>query len=128
MKRSMWITALSGLAIALSMSAHVQAQASLLSGKWFVLPDGKSTLALLTLSQSGDAVTGKWAPPKGEACEIENGKVTGDTLTFSFMQSGKHFDAIGHISGGTMSFELVGPKKWGKPETIHGQAARGDGL
>ena len=127
MKRSIWITALSGLAIAISMSPHVQAQASLLSSKWFVLPDGKSTLTLLTLNRSGGAVTGKWAPPKGEASEIENGKVTGDTLTLSFIQDKKHFDAIGHISGGTMSFDLVGPKKWGKPETIHGNAARDDG-
>ncbi len=125
MKKSTWITVLAGLAMAASMSPQVQAQASLLSGKWFVLPDGKS--ALLTLSQLGNSITGKWAPPKGEPCEIENGKVLGDTLTFSFIQDKKHFDAIGHFSGGTMSFDLVGPKKWGKPETIHGQAARGDG-
>ena len=107
--------------------ATSSSQASLLSGKWFVLPDGKSTLTVLTLSQRGDSISGKWAPPKGEPCEIENSKVVGDTLTFSFIQDKKHFDAIGHFSGDTMSFEFVGPKKWGKPETIHGQAVRGDG-
>lgn len=127
MKKSTWITALAGLAMAAPMSPQVQAQASLLSGAWFALPDGKSALALLTPSQLGDSITGEWAPPKGEPCEIENGKVVGDTLTFSFIQDKKHLDAIGHFSGGTMSFDLVGPKEWGKPETIHGQAARGDG-
>ncbi len=126
MKKNMRIAALLSLAIVLAMSPQVYAQSPLLSGKWFVLPDGKSAITLLTLSQYGDSITGKWAPPKGEACEIENGRVTGGTLTFSFIQSNKHFDATGHISGDTMSFDLIGPKRWGRPETIHGQAARGD--
>ncbi len=126
MKKSMWVAGLFGIATVLAMSVQVYAQSSPLSGKWFVLPDGKSAITLLTLSQSGDSITGKWAPPKGEASEIENGRVAGDTLTFSFVQDKKHFDATVHISGGSMSFDLIGPKKWGKPEIIHGQAARGD--
>jgi len=126
MKTRLRAAGLFGLAIALAMSSHVYAQSPTLSGKWFVLPDGKSAITILTLRQSGDLIAGNWAPPKGEASEIENGRVVGDTLTFSFIQKKKHFDATVHISAGIMSFDLAGPKKWGKPETIHGQAARGD--
>lgn len=126
MKKNMPALGLLCLTIALAMTSQVYAQSSTLSGKWFVLPDGKSAITLLTLSQSGDSITGKWAPPKGEASEIKDGRIAGDTLTFSFVQDHKHFDATVHITGGTMSFDLIGPKKWGRAETIHGQAARED--
>ncbi len=126
MKKSLWIAGLFGLALVLALSQQVDAQGPTLSGKWFVLPDGKSAITLLTLNQSGDSITGKWAPPNGEASEIENGRVAGDTLTFSFVQDKKHFDATVHISSGSLSLDLIGPKKWGRPETIHGQAARGN--
>jgi hypothetical protein len=35
-------------------------------------------------------------------------------------------DATGHLSGDTVSFDVIGPKKWGKAETIHGKAVRGN--
>ncbi len=124
MKKRVWGAALSGVVMALSMSTQIQAQALMLSGKWLVLPDGKSALTLLTLIQSGDSVTGKWEPPKGVPSKIENGKVAGNILTFSFVRNKQHFEATGRITGSAISFVLVGPKKWGKPETIHGQAAR----
>jgi len=126
MRKINWAAALPGLLMILSLAPSVCAQTTTLSGKWFALPQGKSSITLLTLSQTGNLITGQWTPPKGEACEIENGKLTGDTLTFSFIQDNKHFDATGHIDGPNMSFELIGPKKWGRPETIRGQAARGN--
>jgi hypothetical protein len=33
-------------------------------------------------------------------------------------------DATGNFSGHTIFFDVVGPKKWGKTETIYGKAIR----
>jgi hypothetical protein len=33
-------------------------------------------------------------------------------------------DATGHLSGDTIFFDVVRPKKWGKTETIYGKAVR----
>lgn len=126
MKRSLFGVALLGVWVMPFTSPQLYAQSVTLSGKWYILPNGRSAITLLTLSQSGDSVTGRWAPAKGDASEIENGKIAGDTLTFSFIQDKKHFDATAHVTRGAMSVELTGPKKWGKPETIRGQAARAD--
>jgi hypothetical protein len=125
MKRSLIATALSAVLMVLPISSQVYAQGENLTGKWYVLPDGKSITTLLTLNQSGDSVTGNWAPAKGPASKIENGKIVGDTLTFSFIYENKRFDATGHLSGDNGSFDIVGPKKWGKAKTIHSKAARG---
>jgi len=121
MKKNIMIKLLFAVSIVLPMSSQVYAEGATLTGKWYVLPDGKSKVTLLTLSQSGDSITGNWAPDKGTSSEIENGKIAGDTLTFSFISEKKQFSATGHVSGGTMSFDIIGPKK-----TIHAKAARGD--
>ena len=122
MKKNLMIAVL----MVLTISSQAYAQGAALTGQWYVLPDGKSVTTLLTLSQSGDSITGKWAPAKGAASEIENGKIEGDTLTFSFISDNKRFNATGHLIGDTMTFDIVGPKKWGKTRTIHAKAARGD--
>jgi hypothetical protein len=122
MKKNLVIKILSAVLMVLPMSTQVYAEGVTLVGKWYVLPDGKSKVTLLTLSQSGNLLTGTWAPDKGTSSEIENAKIAGDILTFSFISEKKQFNATGHVNGGTMSFDIIGPKN----KTIHAQAARGD--
>jgi hypothetical protein len=126
MKINLLLRALCIAIIMLPMPSQAFAEGTSLAGKWYVLPDGKSKITILTLSQSGDQITGTWAPDKGAPSEIENAKIAGDTLTFSFLYDKKEFNAIGHLSGGTMTFDISGPEKWGKSKTIHAKAERGD--
>jgi hypothetical protein len=126
MKMNLLAKALFVAIVALPVSPQVFAEATSLGGKWYVLPDGKSKITILTLSQSGDQITGIWAPDKGAPSEILNAKIAGDTLTFSFLYDKKEFSATGHLSGGTMTFDISGPEKWGKSKTIHAKAERGD--
>jgi hypothetical protein len=126
MKKGIMVAALSAVLMVLPVSSRVYAQGVNLTGHWQVLRDGKSETTLLTLNQSEDSITGKWAPAKGAASEIENGNIAGDTLTFSFIHDNKRFNATGHLSGDTISFDVIGPKKWGMTKTIHGKATRGD--
>jgi hypothetical protein len=112
MKKDLMVAALFAVLMVLPVSSRVYAQGATLTGQWQVLRDGKSETTLLTLSQSGDSITGKWAPAKGAASEIENGKIAGDTLTFSFIHDKKRFNAKGHLGGDTISFDIIGPKKW----------------
>jgi hypothetical protein len=125
-EEGLMVAPLFAVLMVLPVSSRVYAQGATLTGQWQVLRDGKSETRLLTLSQSGDSIAGKWAPAKGAASEIENGKIAGDTLTFSFIHDKKRFNATGHLSGDTISFDIIGPKKWGMTKTIHGKAARGD--
>lgn len=127
MTKNKWVVGTFGLAVVFGLTTAIHAQSSTVGGKWLVLPDGKSAITLLVLRQSGESITGQWAPPKGEASTIEDGKVAGDTFTFSFVQDKKRFGATFHMGKGIIFFDLIGPKKRGRPETIHGQAARGDG-
>jgi len=114
-----------GLSMMLSMTPLVHAQSTNLTGQWKVVRDGKSGTTLLTLNQSGNSITGNWALGKGPAFEIENGKIDGDTLTFSFVHDKEQFNATAHLSGDTMDLDVVELKKGGKSETIHGKATRG---
>jgi hypothetical protein len=102
MRKNPIVGALPAVLAMLALSAHVYAQAASPVGKWYVLPDGKSEATTLVLNQSGDSITGDWTPPKGTASPIENGK--GDPITF----------------------DIVGPKKWGTTREIYAKAARGD--
>ncbi|MBB5060867.1 hypothetical protein HDF16_005603 [Granulicella aggregans] len=128
MKKSPIVSVLPAVLAMLALSVPIYAQAAIAVGKWYVLPDGKSEATTLVLTQSGDAITGNWTPPKGAASPIENGKIAADTLTFSFTSQKKQFNATGHLVGDTMTFDIVGPKKWGQTRTIHATAARGEML
>ena len=128
MKKSPIVGALSAVLAMLALSAHAYAQAASPVGKWYVLPDGKSEATTLLLNQYWDSITGDWTSPKGTASPIESGKITADTLTFTFISQKKQFNATGHLSGDTMTFDIVGPKKWGKTRKIHAKAACGNML
>jgi len=89
-----------------------------------VAREDKPGTTLLTLTQSGDTLTGKWIPAKGATSEIENAKIAGDILTFSFIHDKTHFNATFHLSGDSMPFDVVELKKHGKTKDIHGKATR----
>jgi len=95
------------------------------TGQWLVVFKGKSETALLTLGQRGDSTTGQWMSEKGTTSKLKDGKLAGDTLTFSFVHDKAHFNATGHFTGDTMSLDVVELQKDGKTADIHGKATRG---
>jgi hypothetical protein len=123
MKKSLMIAALYGVFIVLPVSSEAYAQGVTLTGTWQVKSDKDPGATVLKLSQSGNSVSGTWQPAHGDPSEIENGKVAGETLTFSFIHNTHHIDATGHLSGDTISFDITG-HKWGMSKTVHRTATR----
>jgi hypothetical protein len=62
---------------------------------------------------------------KGATSKLKDGKLAGDTLTFSFVHDKSHFNATGHLTGDTMSLDVIELQKGGKTAEIHGKATRG---
>jgi hypothetical protein len=71
----------------------------------------------------GHSVSGTWQPAPGDPSEIENGKVVGETLTFSFIRNTHPINATGHLNGDAISFDITG-HKWGLNKTVHRTATR----
>jgi hypothetical protein len=69
----------------LALVVATTAFAADVSGKWksqYQTPDGQQRESTFTFAVSGETLTGTVASAMGEA-KIEEGKVSGDTLTFS---------------------------------------------
>ena len=123
MKKRLMIAALLGVFIALPVSPEAHAQGVNLTGTWQVKSDKDPGVTILKLSQSGDSVSGTWQPAQGDPSEIENGKVVGETLTFSFSRNTHPINVTGRLSGDTISFDITG-HKWGISKTVHRTATR----
>jgi hypothetical protein len=123
MKKRLMIAALCGVFMAFSVSPEAHAQGVNLTGTWQVKSDKDSGVTILKLSQSGDSVSGTWQPAQGDPSEIENGKVVGETLTFSFSRNTHPINVTGRLSGDTISFDITG-HKWGMSKTVHRTATR----
>ena len=123
MKKHLMIAALCGVFMALPVLPEAHAQAVNLSGTWQVKSDKDPGVTILKLSQSGDSVSGTWQPAQGDPSEIENGKVVGEILTFSFSRNTHPINATGHLNGDTISFDITG-HKWGLSKTVHRTATR----
>jgi hypothetical protein len=123
MKKHLMIATLCGVFMALTGSREARAQAVNLTGTWQVKSDKDPGVTILKLSQSGDSVSGTWQPAHGDPSEIENGKIAGETLTFSFTRNTHPINATGHLSGNTISFDITG-HKWGMSKTVHRTATR----
>ena len=123
MKRRLLTSALFGVFMALPVLPDAHAQGVNLTGTWQVKSDKEPGVTILKLSQSGDSVSGTWQPAQGDPSEIENGKVVGETLTFSFSRNTHPVNATGHLSGNTISFDITG-HKWGMSKTVHRTATR----
>jgi hypothetical protein len=70
------------------------------TGKWQVtrdLKDGGQELSSLDLKESGADISGTFTSPKGEPIAIEGGKLTDDSMTFSFPYANDHLDVSGRI-------------------------------
>ncbi|MCU1222539.1 MAG: hypothetical protein JWQ42_632 [Edaphobacter sp.] len=125
MKRSFVVAASSAVLMMLSMTPLVYGQSTSVTGQWLVVYEGKSETALSTLSQAGGSATGQWMSEKGATSKLKDGKLAGDTLTFSFVHDKSHFNATGHLAGDTMSLDIIELQKGGKTAEIHGKATRG---
>jgi hypothetical protein len=123
MKKRKLIATLCGVFIAFPISPEAHAQPVNLTGTWQVKSDKDLGVTILKLSQSGDSVSGTWQPAQGNPSEIENGKIVGETLTFSFTRNTHPINATGHLSGDTISFDITG-HKWGMSKTVHRTATR----
>jgi hypothetical protein len=123
MKKRLMIVALCGVFMTLPVSQEAHAQGVNLTGTWQVKSDKEPGATILKLSQSGESVSGTWQPAHGDPSEIENGKIVGEILTFSFTRNTHPINATGHLSGDTISFEITG-HKWGMSKTVHRTATR----
>ena len=123
MEKRLLIAALCGVFMALPISPEAHAQGGNLTGTWQVKSEKDPGVTILKLSQSGDTVSGTWQPAHGNPSEIENGKIVGETLTFSFTRNTHPINVTGHLSGDTISFDITG-HKWGMSKTVHRTAAR----
>ena len=123
MKKCLMIAALCGVFMALPALPEAHAQGVNFTGTWKVKSDKDPGVTILKLSQSGDSVSGTWQPAQGDPSEIENGKIVGETLTFSFTRNTHPVNATGHLSGDTISFDITG-HKWGMSKTVHRTATR----
>ena len=125
MKKSFVVAALSAVLMMLSMTPLVYGLSASVTGQWLVVFEGKSETALLTLGQRGDSTTGQWMSEKGTTSKLKDGKLAGDTLTFSFVHDKAHFNATGHLIGDTMLLDVIEFQKGVKNVEIHGKATRG---
>jgi hypothetical protein len=123
MKRRLSVAALCGVVMVLTISREAHAQGVNLTGTWQVKSEKEPEVTILKLRQSGDTVSGTWQPAHGDPSEIENGKIAGETLTFSFTRNTHPINATGHLSGDTISFDITG-HKWGMSKTVHRSATR----
>ena len=112
MKKRLSVAALCGVVMVLTISREAHAQGVNLTGTWQVKSEKEPEVTILKLRQSGDTISGTWQPAHGDPSEIENGKIAGETLTFSFTRNTHPINATGHLSGDTISFDITG-HKWG---------------
>jgi hypothetical protein len=123
MKKPLMIVALCGVFMVHSILPEAPAQGVNLTGTWQVKSEKDPGVTILKLRQSGDFVSGTWQPAKGDPSEIENGKIVGETLTFSLTRNTHPINATGHLNGDTISFDITG-HKWGMSKTVHRTATR----
>ena len=123
MKKRLLIAAFCGVFMVLPISPEAHAQGVNLTGTWQVKSDKDPGVTILKLSQSGDSVSDTWQPVKGDPSQIENGKIVGETLTFSLTRNTHPINATGHLSGDTISLDITG-HKWGMSKTVHRTATR----
>ena len=86
----------------------VIAAASDISGKWraeFTTPDGTQRTNTFAFKVEGDNVTGTVAGSQDET-PIKNGKLSGDTLTFTADRPFGTFTYKGKVSGDEIRFEV----------------------
>ena len=103
-------------------ASTLSAQSASVGGRWEVARAGKPGTTILTITQAGERITGTWEFAKGVTSEIENCKLGGDTLTFSFVRENSRFNATAQIKGDTMTPDIS--QLTNGRERIHAKASR----
>ena len=106
------LAAAAAMALALSGSAALAAEAT---GKWVgdvKLPNGMVVPFIAHLKQEGTTVTGRLEGVRGAPdVQIVNGKVDKDTITFEGVRqinnAPVHFDYKGRVAGDAIDFDIV---------------------
>jgi len=98
-KRALWLTLL----------LAVVAAAADINGKWkadFTSPDGTARSNTITLKVDGDKVTGTVAGGQDET-PIQNGKISGDDVSFTAERPFGTFSYAGKVSGDEIKFKVT---------------------
>lgn len=97
------------LLLAMVSLFSLAAMAADLSGTWtgtFHTREGGAFETNLTLKQSGNAVSGEWQQGSNDPIAIENGKVNGDTVTWTITrgtgEKQRHINYTGKVNGNNM--------------------------
>lgn len=114
---ALWAESIEGLLAQLLGESPVSAAAAGLSGEWIWTirgPDGNPVEAPLVLQQDGARVTGRFARDASRWLEIEDGRVTGNTFSWTV----KRDRPDGSVMVYRMSGTLEGDKLTGKVTTV----------
>jgi hypothetical protein len=93
------------------------------SGKWTYEQQGRNgaTTATLTLKVSGSTLTGSLDGGRGGPVDISDGKVDGNSITFSVKRSMGGNDVVtpykGTLDGDTLNLEFMRPGRGGAEPT-----------
>jgi hypothetical protein len=97
--------------LAVLLIAAVAAVAADISGKWAAqVPgrDGGTRAVAFTFKVDGDKLTGSMSDPQGGEIAIADGKVSGDTVSFSVTTERGKRTYTGTISGSEIKFKREG--------------------
>src|SRR4051794_28828797 len=100
-KRSLFVFVIGILLAAVALAADV-------TGKWkadFTTPDGTARSNTFTFKTDGDKVTGTVAGGQDET-PIQNGKITGDQISFTADRPFGKFTYTGKITGREIKFKV----------------------
>lgn len=103
MRRRILSLLVAGFALALvSLAADV-------TGNWTAMVPGRNgdQETKITLKQDGDKLTGSMTSPRGER-QISEGKVTGDSISFTVETQRGKFTYMGTVSGNEIKFKREG--------------------
>jgi len=95
-------------AIAAGMLLSLVALAADVSGKWkaeFTTPDGTARVNTFTFKAEGGNLTGTVAGAQDETA-IQNGKITGDEISFTAERPFGAFSYKGKVSGNEIKFKV----------------------
>src|SRR5262249_34663784 len=103
MRNRIWLCA-----VTLLVTLSIGAMAADVTGKWraeFTTPDGTQRVNTFTFKQEGAKLTGTVAGTQDET-PIQDGKVTGDAISFTAERPFGKFSYQGKLSGDEIKFKV----------------------
>ncbi len=101
------------LVLAIVLTFAFAAFAADVSGTWqgtFKTREGGAFETVLTVKQAGEKLTGSWQQGNRDPRDIENGKVAGDTVTFTLSYQSdagaRHINYTGKVAGKEMKVTI----------------------